>query len=113
MDANRMEQVFENLIANAIQHSPAGGRVRVAARPGPPPHAFVEFTVEDEGTGLAEADIKHSSSPSSAAAREERASVCPSCSGSWRPMEGASRPPTEPRGGAVFEIRLPLVKPVR
>src|SRR5207247_1606241 len=39
-----------------------------------------------------------SSSPSSAAAREERDWVCPSCSGSWRPMEGASRPPTEPRG---------------
>ncbi len=57
MDARRMEQVFENLIANAIQHSPPGGRVRVAARPGPAPDARVEFTVEDEGTGLAEVDI--------------------------------------------------------
>ena len=59
MDARRMEQVFENLIANAIQHSPRGGRVRVAARPGPAPDAHVEFTVEDEGTGLAEIDIPH------------------------------------------------------
>jgi PAS domain S-box-containing protein len=57
MDARRMEQVFENLIANAIQHSPLGGRVRVAVRPGPSPDAPVEFTVEDEGRGLAEVDI--------------------------------------------------------
>jgi PAS domain S-box-containing protein len=57
MDASRMEQVFENLIANAIQHSPPGARVRVAARLAPAPDAPVEFTVEDEGAGLAEVDI--------------------------------------------------------
>jgi PAS domain S-box-containing protein len=57
MDARRMEQVFENLIANAIQHSPLGGRVRVAVRRGTAPDAPVEFTVEDEGRGLAEVDI--------------------------------------------------------
>jgi signal transduction histidine kinase len=57
LDAIRMEQVFENLVANAIQHSPRGGRVRVGARFVPDPGPHVEFCVEDEGAGVPAADI--------------------------------------------------------
>jgi len=113
MDANRMEQVFENLIANAIQHSPPGGRVRVAARPGPPPHAFVEFTVEDDGTGLAEADIKHLFEPFFS---RRQGGTGLGLSIVQRIVEahgGLVAAANRGAGGAVFEIRLPLVQPVR
>jgi len=59
LDAARMEQVFENLVANAIQHSPRGGRVRVGARFVPDPGPHVEFSVEDEGAGLPAAALPH------------------------------------------------------
>ena len=32
MDAGRLAQVFQNLIENAVQHSPAGGKVRIEAQ---------------------------------------------------------------------------------
>jgi signal transduction histidine kinase len=58
MDVGRMEQVFENLIKNAIQHSPSGGTVRAAARlGGEEPNLNVVCTVEDEGPGFPEEDI--------------------------------------------------------
>ncbi len=56
-DASRIEQVFQNLIANAIQHSPPGSSVRVVARVAPGPDGPVEISVLDEGKGLAAADI--------------------------------------------------------
>jgi signal transduction histidine kinase len=48
-DEARMRQVLGNLVANAVQHSPAGGRIllRASARNG-----VVRLEVEDEGPGI-------------------------------------------------------------
>ncbi len=60
LDASRMQQVFHNLIANALQHSPKGGTVSVAAvavsgETGP----CVEVRIEDQGPGFRDADLPH------------------------------------------------------
>jgi PAS domain S-box-containing protein len=55
LDAGRMEQVLENLIANAIHHSPPGGCVRATARL--VEDREVELLVEDEGEGVALPDL--------------------------------------------------------
>ncbi|HVZ24277.1 MAG TPA: PAS domain S-box protein [Vicinamibacterales bacterium] len=55
-DRNRLLQVFENLLGNAIKFTPAGGRVTVAAA-----HRDHEvlFSVTDTGAGIAPESIPH------------------------------------------------------
>ncbi|MCL6594281.1 MAG: ATP-binding protein, partial [Alicyclobacillus sp.] len=49
-DQNRMKQVFVNLIKNAIEAMPQGGRVEIFAQSAGPDH--VEVTVCDNGPGI-------------------------------------------------------------
>ena len=48
-DADRLEQVLTNLMANAIKYSPPGARIRVAVRP---ECGDAVVTVEDTGVGI-------------------------------------------------------------
>jgi signal transduction histidine kinase len=50
-DGDRLAQVFANLLDNAVAHTPAGGRVTIAARPVAGTQA-VEVTVTDTGEGI-------------------------------------------------------------
>ncbi len=49
-DHDRLEQVFVNLLDNAVRHNPPGTRVLVEAHPRQPAH--VAIVVRDDGTGL-------------------------------------------------------------
>jgi signal transduction histidine kinase len=55
MDSSRLVQAVENLIINAIQHSPAGGTIRVRVRTRDDER--VECTVTDSGPGFAPDDM--------------------------------------------------------
>jgi len=55
-DEDRMEQVFSNLISNAIKYSPQGGEVRISGEVQP---AQVIVCVTDQGPGVAPNDIPH------------------------------------------------------
>jgi PAS domain S-box-containing protein len=69
-DADQMEQVFINLVKNAIENSPAGGTVQVSIERAGPPRADgrherlrtlgpgVRVRVEDQGTGIAPENLK-------------------------------------------------------
>jgi len=48
-DPNRIEQALQNLVANAIRHTPEGGRITVSARRAP---GAVQLAVEDTGHGI-------------------------------------------------------------
>jgi PAS domain S-box-containing protein len=48
-DADRVQLVFSNLIANAVQHTPRGGSVEVRAKP---QGSSVRFEVVDTGEGI-------------------------------------------------------------
>ena len=55
-DADRVRQVFSNLLANALRHTSPGGRMSVEARV---LGTFVEFVVEDSGQGIDPRDLPH------------------------------------------------------
>jgi PAS domain S-box-containing protein len=58
MDRKRLVQVFQNLIENAVQHSPARGTVRISARADrQADEDYVQVLVEDSGPGFAEEDL--------------------------------------------------------
>ena len=54
MDAERLEQVFTNVVGNALRHSPDGGTVRVGIDG--PDASRVRVWVEDEGPGVPPAE---------------------------------------------------------
>ncbi|MFL5311216.1 MAG: ATP-binding protein [Myxococcales bacterium] len=49
VDPDRIGLVFDNLIGNAIRHSPPGGRIEIRARPD---DERVRFEVQDQGPGI-------------------------------------------------------------
>jgi signal transduction histidine kinase len=57
IDGVRVEQALQNLVANAVQHSPGGSAVRVeASLDTTSPETRVRCTVDDHGPGLPEGD---------------------------------------------------------
>ena len=60
MDPKRLAQVFRNLLENGVQHSPAGGEVRVAAAVvRQSDETRVECVIEDKGPGFRAEDLPH------------------------------------------------------
>jgi len=54
-DPRRLKEALLNLVANAIEATPSGGRVSLRIRPGT---GHVTLAVEDTGRGIAAADLK-------------------------------------------------------
>jgi PAS domain S-box-containing protein len=55
-DADRVQQVWENLVSNALRHTPRGGTVELGAEVA---GDRVEFRVEDTGSGIAPEALPH------------------------------------------------------
>jgi signal transduction histidine kinase len=55
-DPNRIEQALQNLVANAVRHTPAGGTVTVSALPG---DGVVILRVDDTGPGIPPEHLPH------------------------------------------------------
>lgn len=55
-DQNRLEQVFVNLLENAVKYSPGGGEIRVS---GQIRSKQIIVCVQDQGSGISREDIPH------------------------------------------------------
>jgi signal transduction histidine kinase/CheY-like chemotaxis protein len=57
-DEDALEKVFSNLLANAIKHTPAGGRIEVSTRVfGGEGDRYAEIVVRDTGRGIPRSDL--------------------------------------------------------
>ncbi len=58
MSRERLVQVFRNIVENAIQHSPAGARIRIeGATIASDDGAVVEWVIADAGSGIPDGDV--------------------------------------------------------
>jgi len=55
-DFHRIIQVLANLLDNALRYTPAGGHLKLSARPA---SDGIEFRVQDSGPGISEADLPY------------------------------------------------------
>jgi signal transduction histidine kinase len=105
VDRGLLERVLRNLAANAIEATPDGGSVEIAAKAGPA--GEILLSVRDEGRGIAREDLRDllragrsGSGGSGYGTASVRACV--------RDLGGRLSVRSRPRAGTEFVIRLPL-----
>jgi PAS domain S-box-containing protein len=111
LDTEKLLQVIENLVTNAIQYSPSGAEVRVSARAeGRGADGEVLLLVEDRGPGVPLADAARVFEPFFS---RRKGGTGLGLSIVQRIVEAhGGKVSVEPgEGGGLFTVRLPLVPP--
>ena len=113
-DGQRLEQALQNLAANALRHTPDGGRVTLAAEATP---EGTRIAVRDTGPGIPPEHLPHIFERFYKADARARATL----SGSGLGLSivqaiverhgGTVTAVNAPGAGAIFEIRLPRIHP--
>ncbi len=58
-DSDRVRQGLHNLLANALRHTPAGGKIAISAAQNAEATGFIRLSVTDTGDGIPPADLPH------------------------------------------------------
>jgi signal transduction histidine kinase len=108
-DAARISQVLSNLLLNAIQHTPASGRITIALRQSP---AQAVLTVRDTGSGISPAILPYVFEPFHRGHGVERAGLGLGLAIARQLVElhgGSIRvTSSSPAGGTEFTVSLPM-----
>jgi signal transduction histidine kinase len=110
----RLAQVFDNLVSNAVKYTPDGGRVAVTARAD---GDEMLIDVADTGIGIAEEDLAHLfeeffRAPSVRKTHEGTGLGLAVSHRIVRAHHGDIRATSGAGAGTVFHVRLPLVQPL-
>jgi signal transduction histidine kinase len=111
-DANRLEQALQNLVANAVRHTPPNGRVRVSAHT---IDGMVQIVVDDTGPGIPAEHLPRVFDRFYKVDESRTGTAIPSGSGLGLSIVqaivarhgGSVRASNLDGGGASFEMRLP------
>ena len=114
-DPDRLEQALQNVAANAIRHTPDGGRVTLRAEPA---DGRVRITIADSGPGIPTEHLPRIFDRFYKADASRAGTRIPSGSGLGLSIvraivhrhDGDVRAFNAPAGGAVFEILLPAAR---
>lgn len=112
MASRRLEQVFKNLLENALQHSPPGGEVwiRASRHPGAD---WVECTVEDQGPGFPPEDLDRLTEPFFSRRPGGTGLGLSIVQRILDEHGGRLQLGDHPRGGGAVSVRLPVADPPR
>jgi PAS domain S-box-containing protein len=114
MDRRRLARVFQNLVENAVQHSPRGAVVRVrAAGLGGCAGSWAECAVEDDGAGIPPEHLARLFEPFFTKRRGGTGLGLSIVERIVAEHGGAIEAGNRAAGGARMIVRLPLVAPAR
>lgn len=113
-DADPLARVFNNLLENALKHTPAGGQVTLRAAPSTATH--IEITVSDTGPGIPPEDLprvfERFYQVDKARSRGRGAGLGLTISKEIiEAHQGQIWATSAPGNGATFHVRLPTLKP--
>jgi len=109
VDSGRLQQVFENLVVNGVQHAPRGSTVSIRARAVEQPLGLA-CDVEDEGPGLAAADLERVFEPFFGHRKGGTGMGLAIAQRFVEAHGGTLSAGNRPGGGAVFTLFLPAAK---
>jgi signal transduction histidine kinase len=106
-DGSQLQQVLVNLVVNAVQAMPNGGKLSIGTRPG---HGYVSLLVDDTGTGMTEEVRKKLFIPffTTKDVSQGTGLGLAVVHGIVTAHGGSIHVESEPGRGARFEIQLPL-----
>ena len=108
VDPTRIRQVLDNLLANAVRHSPDGGRIRALAEG---VAGEVRFTVTDAGPGIPAERLPHLFERSGVPADARRSGLGLTIARDLVVAHGgAIRAWNEPAGGAAVRFAVPRAR---
>jgi two-component system, NtrC family, sensor kinase len=114
-DAGQLKQVFLNLLLNAVQSMPEGGRIAVAMVPWHPPLGnggilWVEVRIEDSGPGIPQDRLRRVFDPFYTTKRDGTGLGLAICHGIIEQHEGEIHLESEVGVGTTVSVRLPMVE---
>lgn len=110
-DADRLEQVFINIVNNAVDAMPSGGQLQVQTGLTNGKSVYVQFA--DTGIGITEENLRNIFEPFFTSKRPEKGTGLGLAVsyGIVRDHSGAIEVESQPGRGSTFTVRLPLGEP--
>ena len=109
-DASELQQMILNLVCNALRHTPAGGSIKVAARPETKGENLVAVVeVSDTGSGIRAEDLPRIFDPGFTTSRQSPGLGLTVCQRIVEQHRGTITAYSQPGEGTMFLMEFPVL----